>query len=97
MLVFGFPDPGAINTEGLTPPGGLPLLLRTDSVVPVIGTVNWQRRAVQFHDLLGLKRVSLRVEGNMSEAGSFGGFLKASGEEGGVFGLTAAHCLPGAA
>ena len=36
------------------------------------------------------------MEGNISKAGSFGGFLKVRGEDhqGRVFRLTAAHCLP---
>ena len=68
MLVFGFPDPGMINTKELTPPDGIPLFLRTDWIVPVIGPADWYRQAVQFHDLQGLKRVSLGVEGNIHKA-----------------------------
>ena len=98
VLVFGFPDPSVVNSEGLAPPDDLPLLVRKDLVSPMAGSANWSRRPVQFHDLLGLKRLSLGVEGNMKEAGSFGGFLNAAsgdqGEDQGiVFGLTAAHCL----
>ena len=99
ILVLGFPDPSVVNTEGLAPPDDIPLLVRKDSVGPMSGSANWGREPVRFHDLLGLKALSLGVEGNTTEAGSFGGFLKATSEDQGedqgtAFGLTAAHCLP---
>ena len=99
ILVLGFPDPSVVNTEGLAPPDDIPLLVRKDSVGPMSGSANWGREPVRFHDLLGLKPLSLGVEGNTTEAGSFGGFLKATSEDQGedqgtAFGLTVAHCLP---
>ena len=93
VLVLGFPDPKRIDIRSLKTVGGLPYLIRKDAVVSAIGSADWKHEPVQFHEKAGLKCLSLGLVDNVREGGSFGGFLTGS-EQGKVFGLTAAHCLP---
>ena len=93
VSVLGFPDPKRIDIRNLKTVGGLPYLIRKDAVVSTIGSADWKHEPMQFHEKAGLKCLSLGLVGNVREGGGFGGFLTGS-EQGEVFGLTAAHCLP---
>jgi hypothetical protein len=56
---------------------------------------DWAWEPVTAVDKLTLERCSIGIERSIAGAGSFGGFLKRTSIEGEVYGITAAHCLPG--
>ncbi|RPA98977.1 hypothetical protein L873DRAFT_979566 [Choiromyces venosus 120613-1] len=56
----------------------------------------WAMEPVCDVEKISLEALSLGIEGSLLGAASFGGFLKRTTSLGEVFGITAAHCLPGA-
>jgi len=74
-VVFGFPDPEKFNKHGEVP-GGMPLLVRKDWIVNSSNPA-WSDRVTSTKlEKIHLQDVSLGLKGDMSKAGSFGGWFR---------------------
>ena len=91
-LIIGYPDTKIIPKE--RPPFTIEYLYKEDEIQDVVGYRDWAAGVVEEREKVSLENVSLGIRDCISEAGSFGGYLRDS--DGNLFGLTAAHCLPDA-
>jgi len=74
-VVFGFPDPEKFDKHGEVP-GGMPLLVWKDWIVNSSDPA-WSDRVTSTKlEKIHLQDVSLGLKGDMSKAGSFGGWFR---------------------
>ena len=74
-VAFGFPDPEKFKKHGEVP-DSMPLLVRKDWIVN-LGDSAWRDRVTSTKlEKIHLQDASLGLKGDMSEAGSFGGWFR---------------------
>ncbi|KAG0640723.1 hypothetical protein HOY80DRAFT_1135746 [Tuber brumale] len=94
-VIFGIPGLNLVGSDLPKPPNNLGLLVQDDCMLAVNGyETTWSADPVKNLQQLDLQPCSVGLECSLSEAGSFGGFLKRRSVPGRVFGITAAHCVP---
>ncbi|PWW80691.1 hypothetical protein C7212DRAFT_361236 [Tuber magnatum] len=97
-FIIGVPQVNAPEVALPPPPQDLPIWVKEDSFIsmPGIGE-KWALNPVFNPGRIALEGVSVGIEtGSLRGAGSFCGFLKKGSSPGKIFGITAAHCMPGA-
>ncbi|KAG0643235.1 hypothetical protein HOY80DRAFT_1095829 [Tuber brumale] len=95
-LLFGVPGYTGKQVVMQPTPYNLPTLIKEDRIVETNEyETRWNHEPVHDYDQITLDSVSIGIEANSDTAGSFGGFLKRNYESGQMYGITAAHCVPG--